>query len=43
MAMDIELQKVVATEGFATARLYLILIGIAAALVPIVTVLVSPF
>ncbi len=38
-----DLNQTLATEGFATARLYLVLVGGAALLVPIVTALVLPF
>jgi len=41
MAEDVK--EVIVKEAFSTGRLYLILIGIAGAAVPIVTALVAPF
>jgi len=37
------LNAIIAKEAFSTGRLYLVLIGIAAAAVPIVTAVVAPF
>jgi hypothetical protein len=42
MAED-KVKEIVAQEAFGLAKIYLVLIGVAGAAVPIVTALVSPF